>query len=241
MPLHDREVAAVAARAQHPRDSATLATARALRMEALTPRHRRFKSDACKLKPEVESYRASKLTMGTLKALGVAVLGLIGLALLLVFYTLAEPALRWISGVWFLVVLALGLLISVLAAIGCTFDKLSGRSKTPAQVLAQTRARNEREHRRQEWSQRSALEKLLWWFVRVWVGLVAFVNLAAIAGSFIGARTVVEGAARVQDTYDPFNLGTVIINLVLLLPAFGAYGWFERIERRRLRRRVTVS
>lgn len=176
--------------------------------------------------------------MGTLKTLGVAVLGLIGLALLLVLYAQAEPVLRWISGAWFLVVLALGLLISLLAAIGWTYNKLSGRSMTSAQTLTQTSAPKVREHRHQEWSERSALQKVLWWFVRIWVGLVALVNLAAIVGSFIGARTLVEGAARVQDIYDPFNSGTVIINLVLLLPAFGAYGWFERIERGRLHRHL---
>ena len=190
--------------------------------------------------PAVDSLGPFKPTMDTLKAIGLAALGLVGLVLLLVLYAFAEPALRWISGAWFLVVLVLGLLIALLAAVGWTFNKLSGHPKTPPQVLAQAEAQN-REQRRQEWSQRSVLEKVLWWFVRVWVGLVALVNLAAVVGSFIAARTLVEGAARVQEIYDPFNFGTLMINLVLLLPAFGAYGWFGRIQRGRFRRRVTTS
>lgn len=130
------------------------------------------------------------------------------------------PSLRSIDGAWFLFVWGGALLISVLAAIGWTFNKLSGRSKTPEKTALQTSAEREREHRRREWSQRSAFQKVLWWFAQIWIGLVALFNLAAIIGSFIGAPTLMEGAARVQDMM--LSTGTMFINLVLLSPAFGA-------------------
>lgn len=83
--------------------------------------------------------------------------------------------------------------------------------------------------RRAQWQQKSRFQKFAWWFERVWLGLVLAINLAAIAGSFIGV-SLVEGATKVQKMYDPFSggMGTIIINAVLLAPVVGVRAIADR-------------
>lgn len=72
------------------------------------------------------------------------------------------------------------------------------------------------------------MDKALTWFIRIWVALAILVNVIAIAGFIMGAPTIGEGWARVQDIYSPFNVINYILELVLVSPALGAYFWRER-------------
>lgn len=72
------------------------------------------------------------------------------------------------------------------------------------------------------------MDKVLTIFIQVWVGLVAPINVIAIAGPVAGATSFWAGIGRVQEMYSPFTLSTYLINAVLLSPAIGTYTWRER-------------
>jgi hypothetical protein len=74
------------------------------------------------------------------------------------------------------------------------------------------------------------MDRSLTWFIRVWIAFAITVNLAAVAGIVL----VVTGEdfwsawQWIAETYSPFNLITYVMELVLLLPAIGAYVLRER-------------
>ena len=76
------------------------------------------------------------------------------------------------------------------------------------------------------------MDKTLTWFFYIWGGLVVLLNLIGIAGSALTSPTFSDFVSWLQDTYSPFNLWNWGLNIVLLLPAFGAYAWREKRRKR---------
>jgi hypothetical protein len=76
------------------------------------------------------------------------------------------------------------------------------------------------------------MDKVLTWFIRIWIGLVITVNLIAILGLFISADTFLGGWQRVQEIYSPFNVANFAMELILLAPAFAVYAWREQRRKR---------
>ena len=76
------------------------------------------------------------------------------------------------------------------------------------------------------------MDKVLTWFIRIWVALAVLVNLMAIAGLFMGAESFWQGWQRVTETYSPFNVVNMIAEMVLFAPAIGAYVWRDRRRKR---------
>jgi hypothetical protein len=72
------------------------------------------------------------------------------------------------------------------------------------------------------------MDRVLTIFIKLWIGLVALTNVAAIVGLMAGATSFWAGVGRVQEMYSPFTLSTFLINVVLSSPAIGAYAWRER-------------
>lgn len=72
------------------------------------------------------------------------------------------------------------------------------------------------------------MDKVLTWFIRIWIGLAVLVNVISIIGLFIGADNFWHGWQRVGDTYSPFNVINYVMEILLLSPAIGAYFWLER-------------
>ena len=70
------------------------------------------------------------------------------------------------------------------------------------------------------------------WFVRIWVGLVVALNLLGIAGMLLTAPSLWEGVTTVQEFYSPFHRWNWGLNMVLLLPAIGAYFLEKHLEAR---------
>lgn len=72
------------------------------------------------------------------------------------------------------------------------------------------------------------MDKALRWFVTGWVTVVALLNLAAIAGFFLTASSLLEGWLRVTDIYSPYNVFNWIAELVTLSPAIAAELWRQK-------------
>ena len=92
-------------------------------------------------------------------------------------------------------------------------NAVSGRSKTTAAAMI--------------------FDKALTWFANVWIGLIAILNIAAIVGILVGAPTLWDGIAKVQEIYSPFNVWNMVAEIVALSPAFGARVWRDRRLKRR--------
>jgi len=69
---------------------------------------------------------------------------------------------------------------------------------------------------------------LLKWFTNIWVGLVAALNLFGVVGVILGAEGFFDAWGRVADIYSPFNVWTHGLNILLVMPAFGAWWWREK-------------
>jgi hypothetical protein len=65
--------------------------------------------------------------------------------------------------------------------------------------------------------------------MRAWIGLVAIINLAVVCELFWESGAI-NGFLRIQETYSPYALGTFVINGALLLPAYLAYRWAEKVQ-----------
>lgn len=74
------------------------------------------------------------------------------------------------------------------------------------------------------------LARMLLRFMSVWIVLVLLVNLASVFGLYLGSKGILDWFEKVTEMYEPFDLMTYIINLVLLTPAILAYALAERIE-----------
>ena len=71
------------------------------------------------------------------------------------------------------------------------------------------------------------MDRVLRWFIKIWVGIAILVNVMAITGMFMKSGFW-GGISQVQDTYSPFNLINWIMELALLSPALLALWWLER-------------
>ena len=72
------------------------------------------------------------------------------------------------------------------------------------------------------------MNTFLKWFYRIWIGLVILLNVMGIAGVAMTTQSFTETISFIQETYSPFNIINWIFNLVLLLPAIGAYYWLGK-------------
>jgi len=76
------------------------------------------------------------------------------------------------------------------------------------------------------------IDKILKWFIRVWIGIVIFFNILAILGFLVTHETFYEGWLMVKEAYNPFNISNIIGEIVLLWPAFLAIVLRELIGRK---------
>ena len=72
------------------------------------------------------------------------------------------------------------------------------------------------------------MDKALTWFINGWIALAVLVNVVAVVGLFVGAATFWAGWTRVTETYSPFNVANMFMELLLLSPALGAMYWRNR-------------
>jgi len=72
------------------------------------------------------------------------------------------------------------------------------------------------------------LDRVLTWFIRLWVGLVILLNVVAMIGFMWAAPTVWAGIAKIQDIYNPYNVWNFVAEAVAVSPALGALAWRER-------------
>jgi hypothetical protein len=72
------------------------------------------------------------------------------------------------------------------------------------------------------------MDTVLTWFARGWAALVLFANLVAVIGFIVGAPTLREGLTRIADTYSPFNLINLAVEVVVLSPAIAVVYWRDR-------------
>lgn len=80
-----------------------------------------------------------------------------------------------------------------------------------------------------------AMDNALLWFIRIWVGLVIVVNLAAVAGIIVTATSFGEAWSQVTMVFSPFNLVNVAMELLFLSPALAAAWWLDRRRSNALR------
>ena len=68
-------------------------------------------------------------------------------------------------------------------------------------------------------------------FIKVWIGLIALLNVLGLVGIMISTASFYETWVYVTETYSPFNVWTHGLNLVLLSPAYGAYVWLNKLDK----------
>jgi hypothetical protein len=76
------------------------------------------------------------------------------------------------------------------------------------------------------------MDRMLKWFIRGWMALAVGINIVAIIGFFVDAKSFWAGWQRVADTYGPFNLWNWLMELLLVSPALGAMVWLGRRQKR---------
>lgn len=74
------------------------------------------------------------------------------------------------------------------------------------------------------------MDRSLTWFIWVWIAFAIAVNLAAFAGIVlvVTGDDIRSAWQWLAETYSPFNVITYVMELLLLLPAIGAYVLRER-------------
>lgn len=77
----------------------------------------------------------------------------------------------------------------------------------------------------------SQLDRVLTIFINVWVSLFVLLNVVGIAGQFF-LHGFAAGRAYMQETYSPFNVANLVVTVISLSPAFGAYYWRENRRKR---------
>ena len=85
------------------------------------------------------------------------------------------------------------------------------------------------------------MNRVLGWFIFVWVALAIMVNAAALTHLFANAHSVLAGWHDVAHLYSPFHPITYFIELLLISPALGAYLWLGRRKRQVLEAPRPVS
>jgi hypothetical protein len=68
------------------------------------------------------------------------------------------------------------------------------------------------------------MDRTLTSFIWVWVSLIILINVFGIAGILASADTSWQALQKVAEIYSPAN---VILELLVLSPAIGAYIWRE--------------
>lgn len=76
------------------------------------------------------------------------------------------------------------------------------------------------------------MDTALTWFIRIWIGIVIFLNVIAITGFFLTAPDFASGWQRTAATYSPFNVWNFLMEIITLSPAIGAYFWREKRRER---------
>lgn len=74
------------------------------------------------------------------------------------------------------------------------------------------------------------MKVFLKWFWKLWIGLVLILNILGLVGFSLNADTFLDVVTYLRETYSPFNVWTHVLNLILLIPAFVAYRWENRLR-----------
>lgn len=77
------------------------------------------------------------------------------------------------------------------------------------------------------------MDKILTWFMYLWIALALAINAIAVTGFFWAAHSFWAGWQQVAEVYGPYNVKNYIAELILILPAFGAFLWRERLRKKR--------
>ncbi len=141
---------------------------------------------------------------------------------------------RFLDDIWSALFVFGLVIIAPLLAIAAW---LSMRIQPKERLMARTR----RAIKHAEFLSKPRSARILLRFAGVWIALVLLVNVGAVCGAFLGADGILDGVRRVRDMYDPWQLGTYIINAVLLVPAFVAYEWAGRIESKVQQRKMQTG
>ena len=72
------------------------------------------------------------------------------------------------------------------------------------------------------------MNNALKWFYIIWLGLVFGLNAVGIIGTYLSTQSLYETWLYVTETYSPFNVWNLALNLIISLPAIGAYIWREK-------------
>lgn len=72
------------------------------------------------------------------------------------------------------------------------------------------------------------MDRALTWFIRLWIGAVLLLNIAAVVGMFAVAPSIGSALKRVTETYSPFNGANLVAEIVTLAPAIGAFYWRKK-------------
>jgi hypothetical protein len=81
------------------------------------------------------------------------------------------------------------------------------------------------------------MEKFFYRFSKVWLAIAILVNVIALIGKISALGSLWEGLAGVIAWFNPGNTSEFITEVVLFLPAVGAYLLAERIGARAADRR----
>jgi hypothetical protein len=76
------------------------------------------------------------------------------------------------------------------------------------------------------------LDKVLTVFVHIWACFILLLNIIAIIGFFMAAKSFLDGWLRIADVYSPFNLANFAMEVISLSPALGALAWRDRRRKR---------
>ncbi len=79
---------------------------------------------------------------------------------------------------------------------------------------------------------RKGVEKFLYRFSRVWLGLAVLVNILALIGKISASATLWEALSGAMAWFNPGNTLNFVTEVVLFSPAVGAYLLAERLGAR---------
>jgi hypothetical protein len=77
------------------------------------------------------------------------------------------------------------------------------------------------------------LDKVLTWFIGIWIGLLFVLAMICFAETIIAAPTFWDGIARIRDELQPSNYRFYLTAFLLLSPAIIVLGWRDGRRRRK--------
>src|SRR5579863_1175384 len=77
------------------------------------------------------------------------------------------------------------------------------------------------------------LDRILSWFMYLWLALALAINAIAIIGFFWAAHGFWAGWQQVAEVYGPYNVKNYVMELILISPALGAFLWLEQRRKKR--------